>query len=551
MSKKEQREQVEVMLSEPQNEVFTARSSIIADIAGQGAGKTVNIGLLVGWKVQKFPEAKGFIAANTYEQLSSSTLSRVFIELETVYGMTEYDKTHNPRGHYVVGVKPPKLPGWKKPRYRFKTYNNIMSFWNGAIVFIGSLDNYKVHDGKEFAWAHLDETKDTPKQAITDVLLGRLRQVGMWVTKSGNVIWAPLISNELAERQGLRSWNPLYIHTSPAEGSVEWLIDLLGLAPYEKEIRDTITKKTDYFFKRLVVKDEESGTETDTTVVIYSAYWNEANLPPTYIPGKKARMSKSEQLKFIYGYPFGRNGGEFFPGFDRFKHVGKYPYCPGLPLHTGWDFNATPYVTNLVCHVEYVQRWYDANAKGPDGKVVKYKEAAPGLTQMEVLQIRVIKEFCMPTPENTTEQTADAFADEYAADNPDVFVYGDASGHSRIEGLGSLTQYKIIANRWTDRLYLSDGYIRAKRFNIQVRKRRDLLNRIWEERLPEVEVLIDEEHCPNLIRDCEYLLQGKDGGKHKEEEKDKNGIKFQKLGHCADALEYVVCELCSDFIKDL
>lgn len=535
-------EVVEYELSAPQNDVLTSRASIIADIAGQGGGKTVNIGISVGWLVQEFPDAKGFIAANTHMQLNHSTLSRVFHDLEKYYGLTEWDKDTNPGGDYVYDVKPPRY--WKKSEYKFKKYQNILSFKNGARVFLGSLDNYKAHDGKEFAWAHLDETKDTAREALTDVILGRLRQVGLWVTKEGKVIWAPKVTPEVAKRTGLKSWNPLYIHTSPAEGNVDWLVDLLGIAPYEQEIRERIVRKDDYFFKRLVVKEPESGHETETDVVIYSAYWNEHNLPPSYLPGKKARMSSSEQLKFIYGYPFGRNGGEYYPGFSRFKQVGKYPYEPGKAIATTWDFNASPYVTLLCCHVEYVTRfWHEEEKK-------KYNEWREGTRPMEVLKIRVFKAYNTPEPRNTTEQTADDFADDFEKDSPDVFANGDASGHSRIEGLGTLTQYKIIKRQWEGRIYLAEGWLRAPRVNIALNKRRDLMNRIWEGRLPEVEIEIDES-CVNLVRDCEYLLYDpKTGGKLKETEEDANGIKIQKLGHNADALEYLVCPLCIHHLKD-
>lgn len=541
MQSKEQRKRIEVVLSEPQNEVFASRASIIADIAGQGSGKTVVIGLAVGWMVLKFPEAKGFVGANTYEQLSSSTLSRIFLILEEVYGLTEYDKKENPGGHYVQGVKPPAH--WKKSKYRFKSYNNIMTFWNGATVFLGSLDNYKVHDGKEFAWAHLDETKDTKKDALTTVILGRLRQYGLWVTPGGGVVWAPLATAEVAERLGYKAWNPCYIHTSPAEGNVDWLVELLGIAPFEKEIRETIQKEDDYFYRDIVAVDPVTKIETVTTVVIYSSYHNKENLPPGFIEGRKAKLSKSEILKFIYGYPFGRNGGEFFPGFARAQHVTKIEYNPALSIHTAWDFNAAPYITLLLCHVEYIQRWWHPEEKR------KYTEKKEGCVPMEVLQFRFFKEYTIP--DGTTELTADTFADDYEEFNPDIFANGDASGHSRIEGMGALTQYKIITNHWKNRFYLAEGWLRAKKVNIRVGKRRDLMNMIWDGRLPEVEVIMDMEHCPNLVRDCEYLLlDPKTGGKYKEEEKDKNGLKFQKVGHCADAMEYLVCELCKEFLKE-
>lgn len=531
-----------IKVSEPQNEVLNARGSIIADIAGQGAGKTVTIALSVGWRVLMFPDAKGFIGANTYKQLSNSTLTRLFFELQRVYGLAEYDRKSNPKGHYVVHVKPPGH--WKKSKYRFDGYNGIMSFRNGATVFLGSLDNYKMHDGKEFAWAELDETKDTKKEALTTVILGRLRQYGLWVDSEGNVTWNPETSQQQAEDQGLKAWNPCCIHTSPAEGPVDWLIDLLGIAPYHKEIIETIVKDDDFFYKKIINVDEKTKRETETTVVISSSYHNEHNLPPGFIEDRKSRLSKSEALKFIYGNPFSKGGGEFFPAFDRLKHVKKLEYDPKLAVSSTWDFNATPYVTCLCTHVEYVTRFWDPVAKK------KYIDFREGLEKMEVLRIRVFREYCLEPPEDGTEATAERFADDFVDSNPDVFIDGDANGRSRIEGMGQLTQYQIIEKRFRARgLYLSVGYLRVPRTNMRNRMRRDIMNRIWEEKMPEVEIEIGD-NCPNTIRDCEYLLKGADGAKHKETEKDKNGIKFQELGHCADALEYLVCPMALPFFKE-
>lgn len=544
---------INVELSEPQNEVMQARTSIIANIAGQGAGKTLLIGLVVGHMVSKFPEAKGFIGANTYEQLSSSTLTSVFGTLSKVFGMEEYDKDNKPWGQYVIGKQPPNVKGWvRSSKNKFKTYNNIISFRNGAVVFMGSLDNYKSHDGKEFAWAHLDETKDTKKEALTTVILGRLRQIGLWYHKETyKLMWNPELDFDVAKRQGWVAWAPCYIHTSPAEGNVEWLIELLGIAPHEKEIREAITKKDDFFCKNILTVNAETQEVTETTVCIYSSYWNEHNLKPGFINDRRARMSKSETLKFIFGYPFGRNGGEFFPGFSRFKVVKPVPFDRTAPnISSAWDFNASPYVTCLLAHVRYITRWIEPKSTDPKYIRKKYDEPADGLEKITVLRFSFFREICKPHPENTTEQTAEVVAQDYGTLGIDIFVNGDASGHSRIEGLGSLTNYKIIEDAWAGLVYTGAGWLRAKRSNIQNRKRRDFLNKIFEERCPEVEIEIDETECPNLIRDCEYLLQAPDGGKFKEEEKDANGIKVQKLGHCADAMEYLVCDVAKDYMKD-
>ena len=517
---------VEIEISEPQQTVLKARASIIATIAGQGGGKTLTLGLLAAWKISNFPEAKGFIGANTEKQLSESTLSRVVWVFENVYGWTEYDPKTNPKGVYIIGKQPPRYADWKLPGYKFKSYNSIISFKNGAIVFLGSLENYKAHDGKEFAWAHLDETKDTKKEALTMVILARLRQYGLWYHKgTGKVIWAFKLTKEVAERQGFEAWTPAYIHTSPAEGNVEWLVELLNLQPYEKEIRQKVTQGSkDYFLRH---------TKPNVITCIYPTHFNADNLRAGFIEDRKSQLSESEYLKFICGYPFGRNGGEYFPHFSRAKFVGKYPYQKGTAICSTWDFNASPYVTCLLCQIRFEIKYYHKEQN------LKYDKPTEGATQMNVVVFRFFKEYALKSPHNTTEHTAQAFGEDFAADKPDVFVDGDASGYSRIEGMGNLTQYEIVRRVLSRYFYLSSGWLRTKRTNVQNRKRRDIMNKIFDGRLPMVEIEIDES-CTHLIKDCEYLLVAPDGGKFKEEEKDSNGIKVQKLGHLADAMEYLI-----------
>ena len=100
--------------------------------------------------------------------------------------------------------------------HNFDSYENIISFDNGAVIYIGSLDNYKALDGIEVCWAVLDETKDTREEAVKQVITGRLRQQGMYVDAADN-----LCSNAFTNGVANKSFNPLYIFTSPA--SVPWI----------------------------------------------------------------------------------------------------------------------------------------------------------------------------------------------------------------------------------------------------------------------------------------------------------------------------------------
>ena len=70
-------------------------------------GKTENIGVQSGDMINRFPKAIGFIASNTYLQLSQTTLKKAMDTSRKYYGWDEYDKNDNPSGFHVIDKKPP------------------------------------------------------------------------------------------------------------------------------------------------------------------------------------------------------------------------------------------------------------------------------------------------------------------------------------------------------------------------------------------------------------------------------------------------------------
>ena len=191
--------------------VMTSTKALNLDMAGQRAGKSQMIGIISGVYVGKYPRMKGFIGANTYLQLSQSTLIKATEIWAKYFQLTEYHPKNNIGGDFVMDKRP---PSHFKTFERFKDYNNIISFKNGALIYLGSLDNWKAHDGKEFCWAHLDETKDTKEEAITTVILARLSQSGLFVDdNTREILYLPDAKKD--DTQNLRSYNCL-LYTSDA-----------------------------------------------------------------------------------------------------------------------------------------------------------------------------------------------------------------------------------------------------------------------------------------------------------------------------------------------
>lgn len=81
-----------IRLSHPQNAVLKARTPLVLDMAGQGGGKTEMIGIMSAILIMGFPQVKGFIGANTYMQLSQTTLEKAMGVWAKYFGWDEYDR---------------------------------------------------------------------------------------------------------------------------------------------------------------------------------------------------------------------------------------------------------------------------------------------------------------------------------------------------------------------------------------------------------------------------------------------------------------------------
>jgi PBSX family phage terminase large subunit len=135
---------LEINLTTQQHDFLNLNSKFGLFRAGIGTGKT-----FVGswWAYQKLcsdPLSKGFIGANTYNQLRNATLSRFFETLDS------------------VGVP-----------YSYNQQRNIIDV-AGRKIYAYSLDNYEHIRGIEIGWGWIDEAAFA-KEAAFRVLIGRLR----------------------------------------------------------------------------------------------------------------------------------------------------------------------------------------------------------------------------------------------------------------------------------------------------------------------------------------------------------------------------------------
>lgn len=460
-------------LNDAQKLIFESLCSVLLYLAGQGSGKTFMMGVVATYYVTHFPEAIGLLAANTYGQLTRSTLKTIRDVWKQWFGITEYSK-HNPEGHYVFGVIP---PGHFVRFHEFDNYRNIISFRNGAVLYTGSLDNYKALDGMNIAYALLDETKDTKEEAVKEVILGRLRQRAI-------------------ERDG-KAVNPLYIFTSPAK--VPWINEWFCLDEHEAEIKQTVYNPPDFFRK------EEDGR----LVTIAATYLNEANLPSDFIPNKLRDLPPALVDMLVYGDPLKRSGGEFIKEFVRERDVKDIAadYDPKLPLHLTLDFNVLPYITLLVFQIR--------------GK-----------------QVKQVKEFCLPSPDNTTAKVCRAALKYFKDHQGGCYLYGDPSGRAQDtrteEGGNDYTIAKRELKVWRPK-------DRVSKKAPGVSMSGSFLDTILANRFEGISLQLDKA-CKKTVGDFTYCKEAADGTMMKPKETDQQGRTYEKLGHPLDATRYLMVQ---------
>ncbi len=480
----------EIELSAPQYEILTSTKELNLFLAGVGSGKSHLMGVKSANYIINFPKAVGLICANTYSQLSASTLSRIFAVWAQYYNLHEDI-------HFVVDKQPPS--NYKRLYEPLKSYKNVISFSNGARVFLASLERYQSIDGLEVTWAMMDETKDTREEALKETIFARLRAKGIWKASNGD-----LYDHKPEGNDDVKGFNPLDVFTSPAK--VSWLNDMFYIHKNLTEIKKSIFSKTDFYV----------GEFEDRKVVIASTYHNERNLPENYIASRRLVWDSTPGLTdmLIYASPVGKTGGEYYAHFDRDIHVvSGLKFDPDMPVHTCWDFNVVPYMPAMA-----IQMYLE-----DDGTHV----------------IKVVKEYCLEHPKNTTGSLCPEMIFDFAGIINSIYVYGDASGRNRQTALMSKDSpkhnYDVIKAKLQD--YLFQGSFRVPKSNPAIAGRRIMHNRIFQG-THKVRVEIDEK-CVNFISDLDLGKEGPNGEYLTVVAKDpKTKKSYQQNGHLSDAFTY-------------
>ena len=485
----------------PQEEILYSDATRNLFHSGKGGGKTFEMGILSGLLITNCPKTFGQIAANTYMQLTDSTLVRIFEVWREYFGW------ENGRD-YVIDKKP--LDHFEKHRGVFKTNSNKIFFQNGAVVFVNSLDNYKAIDGRELGWCLLDETKDTKEIAVKEVIIDRLRCSMISRRKKGTANAFPWVCS--SHKDALEPANPLYVFTAPAKE--QWLTDFFKLEDYRTEILSKIFDPADYWSKRY----------GNRFAVIASSYHNQENLPPNYIQGLLDDLSPDQAELNVYGSPFGKTGNEYYVCYNAEIHTGDYGYLEST-LHLSFDFNVNPYMTGRVWQL-------DLNQDKPHA--------------------RCIDEYLLQSPKNRIEDVVDSFVRDYKhlIDGDIVKIYGDASGKNK-QPLATVKNYFDAIRQRFDHHDVRVEFCLLKqnprhKTNYGQQGRRDFCNMLLKDHRYEIRF---NSKCKKGNADYDFVLEDANGAKLKKKSK-VNGVMCEPHGHASDADDSFLCYVFGDWKKD-
>lgn len=244
-----------------------------------------------------------------------------------------------------------------------------------------------------------------------------------------------------------------------------------------------------------------------------------------YLDDLKRTMSPMNYQRFVEGdWEYVESqGNEWIYRFDYTRHVKQVAYNPNLPTFLTYDFNVLPYQTLLAFQVEEIDGvWY----------------------------IRFYDEFCLESPKNNVRDVSIEWASKYrsAGRMAPLFYCGDASGENRIPGFGEQRAFNEVRRTLAPfGLHSSSNRVFTRQFFNEFARMflNDCFSGVSRGGLPIV-VEIDQKRCPTLIKDIQVTLENKDGGFTKVKAFNKNGLAFEKNGHCVDAMKYGFLSVFSD-----
>lgn len=167
-------EERKVFFNRMQREVcsISARDNVI--VAGRGTGKGLIHAAVNLRNFQAMPRSTTGLIAPYANRAKANTIPSMTMHWEA-WG---YKKDL----HWVIGKRPPKALGWPRPLIEPEHWDNVISFYTGAIAQIVSQDRSGTSNSKSFDFLDIDEAKfinfEQLKNETFQANRGQLREFG-------------------------------------------------------------------------------------------------------------------------------------------------------------------------------------------------------------------------------------------------------------------------------------------------------------------------------------------------------------------------------------
>ncbi|CAB4128307.1 Terminase-like family [uncultured Caudovirales phage] len=268
---------------------------------------------------------------------------------------------------------------------------------------------------------------------------------------------------------------------------------------------------TQGWVKKLVYTPWKLGELRERWKYIPSRIFDNPYIPEKYLESLKS-MPSYEYEVFVNGdWDIElKTGGEFYKCFNLDDHVGDFEYNPELPLHISFDENVNPYITATAWQIH-----------GEDKK-----------------DLRQIKEFCVPSPNNTIRKLCSIIEREYFGHEAGLFIYGDATSKKADTKLEKGHNFFTLIY---DYLFKFRPVLRVPASNPSVVMRGNFINQVFEKGFEGISIKIDR-NCINSISDYNNVKEDTDGTKKKTKATNpETKIQYELYGHTSDANDYFIC----------
>lgn len=441
-------------------------------IAGRGFGKSFVNGISILMKVWQMPKSKGLFLGATYTQIFTNTL----LPIKSAWAWFGYIEGI----HYVVGIRPPKA--FAEPFMKPGSYQNVITFWNGATVVLASMDRPALNRGGNNDWCITDEALLIKREDYDRNISPSIR--GSHTSLKGK-------PGHLAEE---------FTSSMPFGSLGQWLFD-----------------------KKKAALDPDN----DTFYIEGTSWHNRKILGDDVLKKWKREMTPIIYLIEVMNYRIRQFGDVFYPSLkekhwytdgDEFSFIDMLG--PNLNEHKRdcrWDKD---YNRNKPINLSH--DWGAFNCMTVD-------QTYPG-------EVRFINAMHVTHPD-ILDDLANNFCDYYHYHHENhkyVYQYGDKSGAKREPNakLSNFEQFAAVLRKrgWT--------VTRMKTGDVNHLDRHSFISKMHREEDPRLPTVRHNAiRCKNLRISLESAAM-KDTQKDKASEKSNSGVKPEHATHYSDAYDY-------------